>query len=147
MFPLTVNPTKLPDGVAESVHINIDPNAEKGQAIYNRLLEIHLQSLFCLSLTENLRQEKLSKIYRRDLVRCLNKLGVVSEKIIEGQRYNQYNCDLSSCYDCSKKMEKKIHDQLEESGANKQLRNTAFEMALFGTGIMKGTFCTRQRVP
>ena len=31
MFPLTVNPTKLPDGVAESVHINIDPNAEKGQ--------------------------------------------------------------------------------------------------------------------
>ena len=23
-FPLTVNPTKLPDGVAESVHINID---------------------------------------------------------------------------------------------------------------------------
>ena len=30
-FPLTVNPTKLPDGVAESVHINIDPNAEKGQ--------------------------------------------------------------------------------------------------------------------
>ena len=30
-FPLTVNPTTLPDGVAESVHINIDPNAEKGQ--------------------------------------------------------------------------------------------------------------------
>ena len=28
-FPLTVNPTKLPDGVAESVHINLDPNAEK----------------------------------------------------------------------------------------------------------------------
>ena len=35
-------------------------------------------------------------------------------------------------------MEKKIHDQLEESGANKQLRSLAFEMALFGTGIMKG---------
>src|SRR5210317_385167 len=27
-FPLTVNPSVLPDGVAESVHINIDPNAE-----------------------------------------------------------------------------------------------------------------------
>mgnify|MGYP006264267181 FL=1 len=27
-FPLSVNPSVLPDGVAESAHINIDPNAE-----------------------------------------------------------------------------------------------------------------------
>ena len=27
-FPLTVNPSVLPDGISESVHINIDPNAE-----------------------------------------------------------------------------------------------------------------------
>ena len=30
-FPLTVNPTKLPDGVAESVHLNLDPNAANAQ--------------------------------------------------------------------------------------------------------------------
>ena len=35
----------------------------------------------------------------------------------------------------AKKMQKKIHDQLEESGAGKHLRNAAFEMALFGTGL------------
>ena len=29
-FPLSVDPSVLPDGVAESVHINIDPNADKG---------------------------------------------------------------------------------------------------------------------
>ena len=40
----------------------------------------------------------------------------------------------------AKKMEKKIKDQLEESKASKHLRSTAFEMALFGTGIMKGPF-------
>jgi hypothetical protein len=40
----------------------------------------------------------------------------------------------------AKKMEKKIHDQLEESGATKSLRSSSFEMALFGTGIMKGPF-------
>ena len=28
-FPLSVDPSILPDGVAESVHINLDPNAEK----------------------------------------------------------------------------------------------------------------------
>ena len=30
-FPLSVDPSILPDGVAESVHINLDPNAEKAQ--------------------------------------------------------------------------------------------------------------------
>jgi hypothetical protein len=33
-------------------------------------------------------------------------------------------------------------DQLQEAGASKQLRSTAFEMALFGTGVMKGPFAT-----
>jgi hypothetical protein len=44
-------------------------------------------------------------------------------------------------------MEKKIHDQLEESGANKHLRSTAFEMALFGTGVMKGPFAMDKEYP
>ena len=44
-------------------------------------------------------------------------------------------------------MQKKIHDQLEESSANKNLRSVAFEMALFGTGIMKGPFATDKEYP
>ena len=47
----------------------------------------------------------------------------------------------------AKKMEKKIHDQLEESNANKQLRVAAFECALFGTGIMKGPFAVDKEYP
>jgi hypothetical protein len=47
----------------------------------------------------------------------------------------------------AKKMEKKIHDQLDESNASKQLRSTAFEMALFGTGIMKGPFAIDKEYP
>ncbi len=47
----------------------------------------------------------------------------------------------------AKKMEKKIHDQLEESNANKQLRVAAFEAALFGTGVMKGPFAVDKEYP
>ena len=47
----------------------------------------------------------------------------------------------------AKSMEKKIHDQLQESGANKHLRSTAFEMALFGTGVMKGPFAVDKEYP
>ena len=38
-------------------------------------------------------------------------------------------------------------DQLEESNASKHLRSTAFEMALFGTGIMKGPFAVDKDYP
>ena len=47
----------------------------------------------------------------------------------------------------AKKMEKKIQDQLEESNASKHLRNAAFEMALFGTGVMKGPFAVDKEYP
>jgi hypothetical protein len=47
----------------------------------------------------------------------------------------------------AKKMEKKIHDQLEESHASKHLRSTAFECALFGTGVMKGPFAVDKEYP
>ena len=47
----------------------------------------------------------------------------------------------------SKMMQKKIHDQLEESSASKHLRSTAFEMALFGTGVMKGPFAVDKEYP
>ena len=29
-FPLTIDPSVLPDGVSEAVHVNLDPNAEPG---------------------------------------------------------------------------------------------------------------------
>ena len=47
----------------------------------------------------------------------------------------------------AKKMEKKIHDQLQESGASKHLRSMAFEMALLGTGVMKGPFAMDKEYP
>ena len=76
-----------------------------------------------------------------------NNLNAVSEKLIEGDGKTQQTVTFHPAMVAAKKMEKKIHDQLEESGANKQLRNTAFEMALFGSGIMKGPFALDKEYP
>ena len=38
-FPLSVNPSVLPDGVAENVHINIDPKAEQAGDALNPVTE------------------------------------------------------------------------------------------------------------
>ena len=76
-----------------------------------------------------------------------DKLADVSDKVIEGPGTTQDTVTFHPAMVAAKKMEKKIHDQLEESGANKQLRHTAFEMALFGTGLMKGPFAIDKEYP
>ena len=68
-----------------------------------------------------------------------NKLGNVTG-LKEGVGQTPTSITFSPAMVAAKKMEKKIKDQLDESKATKQLRNTAFELALFGTGIMKGPF-------
>ena len=47
----------------------------------------------------------------------------------------------------AQKMERKMHDQLEESDASKHLRSVAFETCLFGTGVMKGPFAQTKEYP
>jgi hypothetical protein len=42
--------------------------------------------------------------------------------------------------EAARRMEKLIHDQIEESHGSSELRNALFEQALFGTGIIKGPF-------
>jgi hypothetical protein len=75
------------------------------------------------------------------------KLDPVQDKLKEGPGKTPTAIEFSPAMIAAKKMQKKIHDQLEESGANKNLRSSSFEMALFGTGIMKGPFAKDKEYP
>ena len=146
-FPLTVNPTMLPDGVAESVHINIDPNAEKGQDQLRQAFEDKPSEPFLFTPDGKLQPGETLQDLQNRLGGSKDNLGPVTEKLIEGDGKTAQTVTFHPAMIAAKKMEKKIHDQLEESGANKQLRNTAFEMSLFGTGIMKGPFALDKEYP
>ena len=76
-----------------------------------------------------------------------DKLAPVSEKIIEGDGTTGTTVTFHPAMVAAKKMEKKIHDQLQESGATTHLRSMAFEMALLGTGAMKGAFAVDKEYP
>ena len=47
----------------------------------------------------------------------------------------------------AQKMEKLMHDQLDETDAPKHLRSVAFECTLFGTGVFKGPFAQDKEYP
>ncbi len=49
--------------------------------------------------------------------------------------------------EAARKMEKMIHDQLDEADASKSLRSVVAEMCIFGTGIYKGPFAMDKEYP
>ena len=130
-FPITINPTTLPDGVEEAVHIETNDQvkqAEKSQG---------LEPLLPGETYEN---------YKRRLGGLKKDLENVQE-LRPGYGQTPSQITFEPAVVAAKKMEKKIHDQLEESQANKHLRSSAFECALFGTGIMKGPFAVDKEYP
>lgn len=146
-FPLTVNPTMLPDGVAESAHISINPNAEQGQQALSEAFGEKPKVSFLFDPDEKLKPGETMFDRMKRLGPLEDRLAALGDKVIEGAGTTQDTVTFHPAMVAAKKMEKKIHDQLEESGANKQLRHTAFEMALFGTGIMKGPFAVDKEYP
>ena len=141
-FPISIEPTKLPEGVEDSVYF--DPK-EPTDTLDET--EQDLESPYGFAndgkeLPKGATEESL-----------LEKLGPLEDKLRDvenlesGSGVTPSSINFSPAMVAAKAMEKKIVDQLQESGANKHLRSTAFEMALFGTGVMKGPFATDKEYP
>ena len=142
-FPLAIDPTTLPEGIAEAVHFDAAPQAEQG---IDELKETFTPPMFS-SDDAKLQPGETMDGLRERLGSMAQKLEPVADKLIEGQGTLPTSITFNPALTAAKKMQKKIHDQLEESGANKQLRLASFETALFGTGIMKGPFAVNKDYP
>ena len=136
-FPISINPTVLPEGISESVNFETDSNMRKAQ-----------ESDGALPQDDTRLQPGETIIDLRERLGALrNKLEPVQDLIEDGPGVTPSKVTFHPAMVAAKKMEKKIHDQLEESNARKQLRIAAFETALFGTGIMKGPFAYDKEYP
>jgi hypothetical protein len=146
-FPMSVNPSVLPDGVAESVHINIDPNAAAAGEQLNAATEQKPSTPYLIDGDTKLQPGETLVDLQSRLGGLSAKLESVSDKIVEGDGTTPTTVTFHPAMIAAKKMEKKIHDQLQESGASVHLRSMAFEMALLGTGVMKGPFAVDKEYP
>ena len=139
-FPISIEPTELPEGVVGDV--SFDPK-EPEQLKDNPALDSPYgftgdgKDLPAGATAQSL-QDKLGPLS--------NKLQDI-ENLREGVGQTPTSVTFSPAMVAAKQMQNKIHDQLEESSASKHLRSTAFEMALFGTGVMKGPFASDKEYP
>ena len=123
-FPISIDPTKLPDGIEEVANFETNPDIRK--AVDD-------------SLTKLLPGETYPEFQER-LGVLSGSMEAIADDIKPGTNGSPSAVQIHPAEVAAKKMEKKIHDQLEESHAKKHLRAAAFECALFGTGVMKGPF-------
>ena len=125
-FPLGIQPTKVPEGASEFAHVSkFEKKEEEAESPYGFPGD------------------------GKDL-----KPGQVIDEILGGLKDEYEKADfvegpstdaraepqISPAELSSANMEKLIHDQLESSSAISVLRHSLFEMALMGTGIIKGPF-------
>ena len=146
-FPLSVNPSVLPDGVAESLNINVDPNASLAGDAIKSAVEKKPGTPYIINGDTKLKPGETLMDLSNRLGPFEDKLDSVSDKIVEGDGTTPTTVSFHPAMVAAKKMEKKIHDQLQESGASTHLRSMAFEMALLGTGVMKGPFAVDKEYP
>jgi hypothetical protein len=130
-FPIGVEQRRFPNNVAESVHF--DPKEVKDDAA-------------------GMQEAKVTPTVSRPSI--LEKLGLhkkaldrVKEDLRDGPGLTPTSMTFEPAKDAARRMEKKIHDQLDESDASKHLRSVAFEMALFGEGVLKGPFAFDKEYP
>ena len=140
-FPISIEPTELPEGVLKDV--SFDP--KEPEEIRDRLDEFSSPygfmgdgTDFPKGATAKSLQDGLGPI-QQDLE------GIENLKAEAGKTPTAIT--FSPAMIAAKSMEKQIMDQLQESNANKHLRSTAFEMSLFGTGVMKGPFAVDKEYP
>jgi hypothetical protein len=130
-FPITIDPTTLPEGVVDTAHIETNDEVKKAEKSAG---------------VKPLLPGETMQDYRERLGGLKKELEPV-EEVRPGPGMTPSQITFEPAMIAAKKMEKKIHDQLEESHASKHLRSTAFECALFGTGVMKGPFAVDKEYP
>jgi len=64
----------------------------------------------------------------------------VEDQLVEGFSPNPQMIDMSPAQKAARRMEKLIHDQIDESKGSSEIRNALLESSLLGTGIVKGPF-------
>lgn len=133
-FPLGIEASKFPNNVADAVSFN--PQALTEEKIKEQV---------------NVDYELPQSIVRPDIAKDLgiykDKLNAIEDELELGAGKIPGSITYEPAKRAAQKMEKLMHDQLDETDAPKHLRSVSFETVLFGTGVMKGPFAQDKEYP
>ena len=137
-FPIGVSETKVPEGIAEIAHLDT-ANPVPGIETSIGEEEGELENPFDVGFEGDGKVLKAGATYGAGKFEGeLDKKA--EDSLIEGASPNPQVPEMKPAQKAARRMEKLIHDQIEESSGASEIRNALFESSLFGTGIVKGPF-------
>ena len=145
-FPIGIEETKLPEGEKENAYLDTQ-NPQVGiesslpDNIGNRLEDAPVESIYDVGFEGDGKTLKPgatlgSGMFEDDVVTQADNQGLLQE----GLTPNPQAPEVSPAQRAARKMEKLVHDQIEESNGGSEIRNALLEASLLGTGIVKGPF-------
>ena len=137
-FPIGVSETNIPEGIEEHAHFNPSLETTPPQMSEEETTTEELDNPFDVGYEGDGRVLKPGATYgsgKFEVVRPEKKLDMT-----EGLSPIPQALEVSPAQSAARRMEKLIHDQIEESNGSSELRSALFECSLFGTGIIKGPF-------
>ena len=139
-FPIGVSETKVPEGIAEIAHLDTaNPVPGIETSIGEEEGEEGSENPFDVGFEGDGKVLKAGATYGTGKFKGeLDKQA--EDSLIEGASPNPQVPEMKPAQKAARRMEKLIHDQIEESSGASEIRNALFESSLFGTGIVKGPF-------
>jgi len=147
-FPIGISETKIPEGETDYSHLNTaspTPNLETTPKQDEEELPDNIGNLkdnpYDVGYEGDGKVLKagatyLNGIFEDSLEDQAEDAGILTD----GASPDPQALELSPAQRAARRMEKLIHDQIEESNGNSEMRNALLESALLGTGIVKGPF-------
>ena len=145
-FPIGIAETKIPEGELEHAHLDINnpqPGIETSIGTTEEIPD---------DIGNRIEDNPYDVGYEGDgkvlQPGATLQKGVFTESLedqaddmlVEGLSPNPQALEVSPAQKAARRMEKLIHDQIDESKGSSEIRNALLESALLGTGIVKGPF-------
>ena len=146
-FPIGVTETKVPEGEYGTAHLDINnptPDIESSipDNIGNRLEDPpqdEKDNPYEVGYEGDGRTLKPGATFGRGLFSDTIE-DLADDMLVEGNSANPADFDINPAQKAARRMEKLIHDQIEESNGSSEIRNALLEAAMLGTGLVKGPF-------
>ena len=137
-FPIGISSTKVPEGVAEYAHLDSRNPLPGLETTQNQPTEE--ENPFDVGYEGDGKVLKAGATFGSGKFENLSMKEKIEDDLVDGAAINPQDFQISPAKESARIMEKLIHDQIEESNGSSEIRNSLFESALFGTGIIKGPF-------
>ena len=141
-FPIGIGETKMPEGVAENAYLDINnpvPGIETTDAPVEDA-EAETENPYDVGYEGDGRTLKAGATYGTGKFEQTYIEEEAEELLTEGLSPIPEMLEISPAQKAARRMEKLIHDQIEESNGASEIRSALFEASIFGTGIIKGPF-------